>query len=218
MESLRQPLSTIDIIRACKNHPKLRNIHIGTFPIDLLPKTPVNRFPSHLCFNHGDSSTPGFHWSSLLIEDGSIEICDSTGREPQDKRLFKYLDLYKNARIWFNRVPLQDERSFTCGFFVLSHAHFRTRGVTRERWLQMFSRTNLLKNDDIVLCHFLTYFTATNTFIPGSDVSMWRRQTCRAPIAFPAHARRRGGHGSKWKRRNSARMRARARGRIDSRV
>ncbi len=186
MEKLHQELSTVDILRACHNHRILRRVHMGTYPVDMLPKTVVERYPAHLCFNHGDSNSPGYHWSGIyLVSPRLIEYCDSLGDGPKDRRVIEFLKLYKHAKVHYNPMRLQDDRSFTCGFFVLSHAHFRSRGLCLNRWLQLFHGSGLIRNDSIVLCHFLSYFSHVNTFTPGVNVSALKRQTCRAPVHFP---------------------------------
>ena len=102
------------------NHfPYLKQYFIGTFAIDILPKS--LKKDHFLIFNSDTSDKKGQHWLCLYKEEQKKLLCfDSLGIDDIKKNLLKkYCKLKGITEIDFNETQFQLSTSATCGKFVI---------------------------------------------------------------------------------------------------
>lgn len=191
MRGVRIPLSTVELLQACRSHERVNRVHFGVFSIDLLPTCSAYKKPFHLIVNCSPSTQPGSHWLSLYCsKDGTVEILDSLARGPPfDARLVHFAKKFGSV-IRTNSHVLQDDASVACGLFALSHAHFRTAGMAFEAWLARFEKHDLKRNSRIVECDFIRHYAMRNAqapTLPKQTFGKWVA-LCRADRARPESA------------------------------
>ncbi|SRR5260221_370210 len=124
------------IERLLKSDPKCRDVFLGTFPRDRLPKTLSK--PSLMICNTDPHDQPGQHWIVIYFRDVEYgEYFDSFGRLPE--RTFQ-IYLNKHCRNWiFNDRQLQSLISRFCGHYCVLYCVKRCRGMDIVAITNMFT-------------------------------------------------------------------------------
>lgn len=121
-------MNTSEILAILKSDQAVKQIFLGVFPIDLLPK--IAKLPAALVVNLDPSNKPGSHWVSLYFDrDGTCEYFDSYGRKP--KELQSYI-IANSSTYVFNNLQVQRMLTSTCGQMCIYVLIWRARGVYFE--------------------------------------------------------------------------------------
>jgi len=174
MRDVNIPLSTLDLVQACRSHPRLGRIHFGTFSMDNLPQCKTFKKPLHLIVNTDGSGQPGQHWLGVYCSHhGDVEVMDSLASgPPYDPRLARFIRQF-GGKITHNTHALQDTSSVACGLFCLSHAHYRAMGLSFGTWLARFDALDLHGNTRLVQCDFVTLFANRSALSPTLPRQTW---------------------------------------------
>jgi len=90
------------------------------------------------------------HWVSLLMtKRGEALFFDSMGRQLHDVNIIKYL-LPHYKYIFFNSTKIQHNSSIKCGLFCIAFTKIVRTKSDYKKFIKLFSKTNLRKNDCIV--------------------------------------------------------------------
>lgn len=134
-----------------RNNNDLKNIYIGTFSPNNLPQRKIGGKRAALILNLCRTKTGGCHWVAIYLTPKFAEYFDSSGLSSfkLDPLIVKFLKIQKR-KIKFNRVEIQGEKSSMCGEFSLTYLYCKVKGWSLNRFLKMFKRRQLDKNDSII--------------------------------------------------------------------
>lgn len=143
---ITQKLTTTQIHRILSRNGATKDLYRGVFPFDLLPRYSLlqRQKPAIVIVNHGSSLTPGTHWTLVYFPKSPLSPAfyfDSFGQSAPLWGLDSFIQ--RNSRLTgytFNRSKLQDERSSSCGHFVIVVAWLLARGVSPTNIRDYFAR------------------------------------------------------------------------------
>lgn len=133
---------------------KLNVPYNGVYPRDLLPRS--IHTPLAFVVNTDPHTRPGTHWTAIYInENKEADFFDSYGRSPNsDSKVF----IQRNSRISrFSNVSLQSLTSTVCGQYCVIFLLFRSRGISMDQFLKIFTNSTVL-NDRLVSLLFNEHF------------------------------------------------------------
>jgi len=131
-------MNTIQLTSIMKCHPATKQLYLGTFSVDNLPKKVV--YPSCLIFNNQPSTLPGQHWIAVYFsEKRKSEFFDSLGKSPSYYGIEDYLKLHSIEIIWSERI-LQSNNSEYCGFYCLLFLICRCKSRSLKYFLNLFDK------------------------------------------------------------------------------
>lgn len=133
---------------------KLNVFHNGVYPRDLLPRSVTT--PTAIVVNTDPHTRPGTHWTAIYIsEDRVADFFDSYGRPPNStSKDF----IQRNSRASrFSTVSLQSSTSTVCGQYCVIFLLFRSRGVSMDHFLNIFTKSTVY-NDTIISLLYKEYF------------------------------------------------------------
>lgn len=152
---------TDEIIQVLKTDPCTKPYFLGCFASNRIPQQSKTRKPCGFICNTQRDDEPGDHWLAVWTPKNSkTELFDSFGRSPIEISSQFNSDL-KTAGIsdfYYNSVPFQHILTETCGkfsiFFVISRIH----GISFEKTLESFHKTNSNANELFIKNFFQKYF------------------------------------------------------------
>ena len=146
-------MNALHIQSVINTNNSLKDIFIGVFPSDRLPKS-IKRFPSALIANVDPHNKPGSHWVAMYFDEkGHANFFDSFGRHPSMCSLDFKTFLDKHACYWsFNTRSLQSHWSAVCGQYCLYFLLFLIRGNSMSSIVSRFT-LNRRQNDRKVYAH-----------------------------------------------------------------
>ncbi len=120
-------MNTVEINRLLR--ARCRNMFLGVFSSDRLPKTLPPRRPLMMVCNTDPHNRPGEHWVVLYIgKNGVGEYFDSLKQQPP--RVFKnYLNKW-TSNFKTNSRQLQSAASHFCGQYSVFYCLFRSLGYS----------------------------------------------------------------------------------------
>ena len=121
---------------------------IGVYPADVFPKTKRKNFS--FIFNTGSSDTIGEHFVSVFVSPKKIIYFDSFGKKPRKKYIRTYLLSLNLPISYYTKVIQHDESNF-CGFYCLAFLLHKYKKISKKSFNALFSKTDLKKNDTIVI-------------------------------------------------------------------
>lgn len=136
---------------------KLKNF-LGCFASDKLPNRKIsNRRASlivNLCPHRITAESPlslYCHWVAIVLNKNSITYFDTSGTASylNNKSLNRFLKKQKK-KIIYNRVQIQSEISQECGRFSLLFLYAHEHEISLERYLKIFHKKKLERNDKII--------------------------------------------------------------------
>jgi hypothetical protein len=133
------------IDKVMKKDQLTKNIYIGTFARDELPKHLT--YPCCFVLNTEPRSSSGGHWLAFYFsKDKSGYFFDSYGKPPGYFRLISFMN--KNSIFWrFNRQRIQGLSEF-CGYYCMLFLLY----IARNKETLFFSqfKTNFNSNDKLI--------------------------------------------------------------------
>ena len=140
-------MDTKDILQVVKSSSKLKDVFIGVFPSDRLPKK-IEKYPVALIVNVDDHTQPGSHWLAVYIDQHhSGEFFYSYARHPlmYNEHFVNFLN--QHCREWvFNEKALQSYWSTVCGQYCLFYLLNKVKGESLGSILAHFTH-NRVQND-----------------------------------------------------------------------
>ena len=131
-------MNTIQVKNAIIQKLYARNCFAGVFAIDILPIKLVKR-PTCFILNTEKSTENGSHWIALYLPSrGPIEYFDSFGVKPINNEIYEFINLNGKHYI-YNGKQIQHNTSKTCGKYCVIFILFRNKGLTYNKFLNMFS-------------------------------------------------------------------------------
>ena len=144
-------MNTLDINTFLLNDAFSKNIFAGTYAIDKLPKSSINKKKWCCCANLSPSNESGSHWIAIFLDKDDGEFFCSFGTNP-----FTFNNYYLNNFLYYNNVErynskcLQNYFSSYCGFYVIAYILVRSRGYTLDNFLDCFESNKNILNDEII--------------------------------------------------------------------
>lgn len=153
-------MNTIEITNALKNNKVTKNIFTGVFACNQLPRGNFKK-PSLNIANTQPSWMTGLHWIALYIpKSGKIEYFDSFASGKTKNRYFtKFIKKNSNyAKCIINTHKLQGDFSSVCGYYCCMYAYWRCKGKSLSNFINMFSKSDVNRNDFKVKQMFIKHF------------------------------------------------------------
>ena len=140
-------MNTVQLDKIMQKHNFTRQIYLGTFAIDQLPKEV--RYPSCLIVNNQKSNQPGEHWVAIYFgKRKQAEFFDSFGNSPKTIGLDKFIKLHSKT-MTFNKVKLQSNFSLFCGYYCVLYLIYKCKKMSLNYFLTFFKKP--VDNDRIFL-------------------------------------------------------------------
>ena len=148
--------------------PVARGIFQGVFPANELPH--VVRKPCVIVANTDPNTRPGTHWVGFYFDKwGNGEYFCSYASRPYNRWHESFIK--RNCTQWkHNSKSLQAMDSDVCGIYCIMYACHRARGKSMSSFINLFSSSDHVWNDQLVSKLFLSHF---------SKLSMVRQSTTR---------------------------------------
>jgi len=123
------------------------SILTGIYSLNHLPA--IVKAPAAVIVNLSPSYQQGTHWTCIVINKNNRAFYfDSLAQKPP-KSIVHFLR--RNSSIYrVNNVQYQADDSVLCGLFCLVYIYYKVRNINI---LKTFSKTNLQRNDQLVLNH-----------------------------------------------------------------
>ena len=140
-------MNSVQIEKILKSNLQTRNIFLGVFARDELPK--LDRFPCCFVINTAKRSHPGKHWLSFYYDKNKVcNFFDSYGNEPSFFNLDKYI--YKTSKkLVSNNKAIQSWKSENCGYYCILFIILRSSGHSMKQFCNLFDE-NRDKNDQMI--------------------------------------------------------------------
>ena len=138
------PLTNLEIQEYYQNEPRFN----GVFSIDNLPNSIKN---GAYVINLDEYYDIGTQWVALYVNNKIVTYFDSFGVEHFAKEIMKFI---VQKKIIVNIYRIQAYDSIMCGYFCIGFINFMFNGKSLKDYTDLFSPSDLKKNDNI----FLEYF------------------------------------------------------------
>lgn len=134
---------------------------LGVFPCDKIGIKKLKPRKS-ICVNFCPSFHPtGCHWLVIRCSPNSrfLQVFDSSGLPTHklNKYLQEYVAIQKKPIMW-NNIPLQSDRSITCGNFCCVFLALCELNIPFKKIISLFDQNKLEKNDKKVMYLFKKIF------------------------------------------------------------
>ena len=127
---------------------------LDVYPCDLLPRKLITRRPTGIVVNTHPHTMPGEHWLAVYLPtNGPGEFFDPYGVDPDNPRIPETITafLWRQGReIIFQQKQLQHPSSATCGYHCVFFLQNRTKGLSFDQILKLYSE-DAAKNDRMVV-------------------------------------------------------------------
>ena len=140
------PLTDFEIIKYYENQSRFN----GIYSTDNLPNKIKD---GAYVINLDEHSDIGTHWIALYVNYKDITYFDSFGGEHIPKEIKAFI---KNKDIKANIFRMQAYNSIMCGYFCIGFIDFMFKGKTLTEYTNLFSPSDLTKNDNIILNYFMS--------------------------------------------------------------
>ena len=146
-------MTTTGELRDILNCPLMKSLHGQVCAKDELPvgKKPLQT--KAFIVNTDLAIDPGQHWVALYFKGNKAIYFDSYGLPPLKDHVLPFIQ--NNSLGWIeNTQMLQDVTSEVCGLYCIYVLYELNRGSSLQNILSIFSKDNLIKNDNDVLLWF----------------------------------------------------------------
>ncbi len=149
-----------DIEAAMRSDPHVKNMYIGTFAADTLPRH-IASLPALLIVNNRENSHEGEHWLAIAIDKKRHGVFfDSYGRAPFVRTHRSFLN--RHCTRWtYNRQCLQSLGSDVCGQYCITFLMHQAHGMRLKTFLKTYFSDNTFENDMTVAELFQHYTQCT---------------------------------------------------------
>ena len=153
------------VLRICRKDPVLRNIFVGVFPCNKIPK--VEKLPFCLIANTKPHNHPGEHWVAIFVnKEGYGDFFCSYGLKP-DKVFVDFMG--KHCVDWnYSQKCLQNIMSTTCGQYAVFFLHARANGLPLKKFMELFTKNQ--KENDTIVTTFINGLYDENTQICNFEI------------------------------------------------
>ena len=114
-------------------------------------KRKINKQRWFLICNCCPKNLPGLHWLVMFREGNTIDFFYSFGGAPSEYGMERFIQRQKAKHCYYNGRQIQDIFSSACGAYCIFYAFLRCCGVSTNNILSIFSPTNYVYNDNVVL-------------------------------------------------------------------
>ena len=133
------------------------NIFLGVYPCDISPNT-NNKPVFAVIFNLSKHNEEGTHYVAIFVTQNSVTYFDSFGKKCTNSDIKKFILPHKvNKKFISNSIQVQHDESNFCGFFSLAFILSQVLNISLKKFLKLFTRGNLLLNDDIVTKYIVDF-------------------------------------------------------------
>ena len=141
-------MNTAEITQLLQGDPWTRDVFVGVYPRDKLPRT-MKQYPGAYVCNTHPHTEEGEHWIVLYVDQhGQGEYFDSYGLPPVHKTFVNFLK--NQCTSWtYNDKQLQGLTSHVCGQYCIFYLLHRCRGLSMPTIVHMFG-PNVEDNDILV--------------------------------------------------------------------
>ena len=148
-------MDTTRIERLLQRDPYTRDVFVGVYALDRLPRR-IKQHPSAYVCNTHPHTEDGEHWVVIYVdESGQGEYFDSYGLPPLHKRFLNFLNAHCTS--WtFNDKQLQGLTSHVCGHYCVFYLLQRCRGQSMNTIVHMFGK--IVEDNDVLVHDFVVHY------------------------------------------------------------
>ena len=125
-------MNTEDINAILSTNSVTRDIFLGVFALDELPKSQLMTDRWFLVCNCCPISLPGEHWVLLFYENDEIQFFDSFGNSPDFYVMERFILEQNPGTVSFNQEQFQSFDSDACGHYCVLVGYMRSAGEKME--------------------------------------------------------------------------------------
>lgn len=155
----KQKMNNIELEHCLRTNELTKTFFRGIFPANVLVKLQNIKKGYYIANTSPDTSDFG-HWIGLNVTKSTIEVFDSSGILFFKNRYFKqFVKNNESRRLICNKNMIQDPKSNICGYYCLIFALFRAQKKKFYKFVNMFNRSNLKYNDELIIKLFNKHFS-----------------------------------------------------------
>ena len=169
-------MDTVELTHILTSDQYMKKYFIGVYAANHVPSN-VSKAPVCFIANTDPSWKPGCHWVAVYVDhENNAEFFDSYGRYPDiyHNKIYGFLKRFENCKL--NHTQLQSSFSSTCGQFCLYFLYWRCRGVSFERIMSGFDKSQ--DTNDFLVTTFVNGLFDKKTKV--YDVDYIVNQCCRS--------------------------------------
>jgi hypothetical protein len=157
-------MNNVEISTALMSDKKVRDVFVGVFAADMLPK---KEYPGFYVANTEPSTKSGQHWVAFHSPcKGKLEAFDSYGRNPASYS--EFLEKWMGDDfITMSGVQRQDVNSTTCSQYCMFYILLRCHGYKYNDIMSALTR-NPNVNDKFV-CKFINKYFSLKTTVRNDE-------------------------------------------------
>lgn len=152
-------MNNIELEHCLKTNKFTKKNFRGVYPANVLAKLQNIKKGFYIANTSPETSDFG-HWIGLYITKLKIEVFDSSGILFFKNKYFKQF-MKNNAShgLICNKNMIQDPKSNVCGYYCLVFALFRAQKKKFFHFVNMFHKSNLKYNDELIIKLFNKNFS-----------------------------------------------------------
>lgn len=144
-------MNNIELEHCLKTNKFTKKIFCGIYPANVLAKLQNIKKGFYIANTSPETSDSG-HWIGLNVSKFTIEVFDSSGILFFKNKYFKqFMKNNANHGVVCNINMIQDPKSNICGYYCLVFALFRAQKKKFFNFINMFDKTNLKYNDELII-------------------------------------------------------------------
>ena len=126
-------MNTNEINAILRTNPITKDVFLGVFALDQLPKTKLTNDRWFLVCNCCPISLPGEHWILMFYENDELQFFDSFGNAPEFYNGMEEFIFVQDADdVSFSREQFQSLGSDACGHYCIFVGYCRSAGETMD--------------------------------------------------------------------------------------
>ena len=145
-------MDSLTLHEACINDSFISKYYKGIFARNELCFIHIEK-PALYIVNTAHAFESYGHWLVIFISDNDqVEIFDSFAKELNSRHanILNFVMSLNKSYTFSNKI-IQSPLSLKCGLFCLYFAYFRSRNISFDEILNIFSSVDLISNDRIVV-------------------------------------------------------------------
>lgn len=124
----------------------------GVYAYNRIPRY-IRKKPFCIVVNSDPDNKPGLHWFVINFpKEACAEYFDSYGNQTISKNIIKKINKYSKQKCFIrNNKRLQADNSDVCGYYCCVFLYYRCRGISMQKFLNLFSSKKFNHNDKLIL-------------------------------------------------------------------
>lgn len=150
-------MNNFELEHCLKTNKITRKNFRGVFPANQLSNLKTIRNGLYIA-NTSPEHIKGLHWVAFYKDSKCVQVFDTSGMLAQKNKYFKQFLSKCNRKYIINNKMIQNPKSNICGQYCLVFGLYAVKGKSLCDFLKMFSESNLIENDKLILRLFYKNF------------------------------------------------------------